>query len=87
MTQGEMGRVTELRNRLCAKDPPPPVTVVDMEHYEGGASVAGSASSQSLQSQRGHGKQSQCTRAHMGQPPHPAAFKEEPPPPALAAET
>ena len=47
MTQGEMGRMTEWRNRFCPEESPPPVTVVETEHYGDGTSIAGSAASQS----------------------------------------
>ena len=49
-----MGQMTEWKNRFCLEDTTTPVTVVEKYCYGGGASVDGSASSQSRQSQGGH---------------------------------
>ena len=45
MTQDEMGRMTEWRNRFCMDESPTPVTFVEREHYGGGTIVAGSTAS------------------------------------------
>ena len=82
-----MGRMTEWRNHFYTEEPPLSVIFVEMKHYGGGTSVAGSASSQIYRLQGGHGRQLQWNRASMSKPPLPSELIIESPTPALVADT